>query len=143
MKHEDCKVGMKISYKNADGKTEYGVIKSLKCDAAEGAVWVDWEDGNTLWIHPDEIDCIDSIDSIDSIEPSLKLSEIYAMLDQILEDSNSTYKDEWYATDHTFTAHGIDKVKEYLKEKYEPVDLKKQALAKLTAEEIKALGIEL
>ena len=136
MKYEDCKVGMKISYKNADGKTEYGVIESLKCNAAQGAVWVDWEDGNTLWIHPDEIGMIESI------EPSLKLSEIYAMLDQILADSNSTHKDEWYATDYTFTAHGIDKVKEYLKEKYEPVDLKKQALAKLTAEEIKALGIQ-
>lgn len=137
MKYEDCKVGMKISYKNADGKSEYGIIESLNCNNAPNAVWVRWEDEALLWVDSDKIE------SVENIEPCMKLSEIYAMLDQILGDSDSTRRDEWYATDHAFTAHGIYKVKKYLKEKYEPVDLKKQALAKLTPEEIKALGIEL
>jgi len=134
MKIENCKVGMKVVIVIGSDKGDTGTIKNI----SDNAVWVHWENGEskgqTLCVSPDRIELN---------EETLTISEINTILDEILEDSDNISRDEWYATDYTFTKYGIDKFKEYLTEKYEKSKVKEQALAKLTPEEIEALGIKL
>lgn len=43
-------------------------------------------------------------------------AELFAIMDKILEDTDGTSKDEWYATDYAFTNYGLSVLKEVLNE---------------------------
>lgn len=49
-------------------------------------------------------------------EKTYTKAELFAIMDKILEDTDGTSKDEWYATDYTFTNYGLSVLKEVLNE---------------------------
>lgn len=137
MRKKDCKEGLKVIFNKGSSDEDTGVIiaKDGSIFTKSGHVWVRWSDESILYIKPEGIELFET-------EPKFTIAEINAMLDEIESNCDNHYKDAWYITDRTFTEHGLDKVREYLKDKFEKPDLKKQALAKLTTEEIEALGIK-
>lgn len=136
MKKEDCRAGLKIQYEYR-GVVEFGEIASEDIFQGDDSVWVQWDNGELLHVS------YANIEPVAPKEQSITLTELNAMIDFIIESSEDSYKDEWYTTDRSYTMFGLDKLRKYLDEKFKVVDLKQQALSKLTKEEIEALGLNL
>jgi hypothetical protein len=140
MKLEDCKAGMKVIYGKGTFYEDTGVIvehnNSIFTNCGS-AVWCRWSDGSVAYSSPGELTSNNA--------PSYTVDEILAILDKIEADCDDTSHDEWYATKRIFTKYGFDQLRSYLEnidENKKKAKLKAKAIAKLTAEELEALGVK-
>jgi hypothetical protein len=140
MNKKDCKKDLKVVYRKGLSNEDTGVIiaKDGSIFTNSGYVWVCRSDESILYIEPEEIEPFDT-------DPKFTVAEINAMLDAVLNEAGNSHKSEWYGTDRDIIEVGVESFKYLLYVNYKKQaeeKLKEQALAKLTPEEIEALGIK-